>query len=158
MYVWAALCTHTGNTKITATTEHGLNQQRWWFVGEFSKIRLVTACVLHRWKPIWNCRSWFLIFWGGCFGLGLCFGPNLDKILDKTWKYFFSLCIGLSMPLPPSQRWWLRTDEGSCKWGHSPCRNSVVYVITSGYDPSGNVVAVGKSFVKTTHIRKLDHK
>lgn len=49
-------------------------------------------------------------------------------------------------------------DEGSCKGGHGPRRNSVVYVVTSGYDPSGNVVAVGKSFVKTTQIRKLDHK
>lgn len=49
-------------------------------------------------------------------------------------------------------------DKGSCKWGHGPLRNSVVYVITSGYDPSGNVVTVGKSFVKTTLLGKLDHK
>lgn len=48
--------------------------------------------------------------------------------------------------------------EGNCKWGHGPLRNSVVHVITSGYDPSGNVVAVGKSFVKTTLLRKLYHK
>lgn len=49
-------------------------------------------------------------------------------------------------------------DKGSCKWGHGPRRNSVVYVITSGYGPSGNVAALGKSFVKTTPLRKLDRK
>lgn len=109
-------------------------------------------------KPSGIGRSQFLISGGFALVWDFVLGLILTKPLAKLENTFCSLCTRLSICVPPSQRWWLRMDRGSCKWGHGPHRYSVVYVIASAHDPCGNVVAVGKSFVKTTSLGKLDHK
>lgn len=73
------------------------------------------ACVFHRQKPIWNCRSCFLIFWGFALVLGLSFGLNLDKILDKTWKCLFFFSPGHGVVHPSASITELVAQDGQRK-------------------------------------------
>lgn len=65
--------------------------------------------------------------------------------------------LGTKLSFPPWGGCASTWGEGSCAWGRGACGNSVVCLIIWGYDPHGNVVAMGKSFVKTTVLGKLDH-